>query len=319
MSDRDLSRFYDSLATLLTSGLTVDRGLDTMKAGKTQSTLWMMDGLQDHVGRGGSLWEGMKHHRKFFDDFQVNIVKAAEESGHLPETFQKLSKYYENRYQTKRRFLAGLLYPMVLLHALILLPPLRYLVVPTPDRSYWSIVLPPLLIGYGSVWGVYMLWTKFLRSGPLRERVDEFIVFLPVVGKLVRDIALARAFWSTSAMLAAGVEVVKAAKSGADSAGNTFVAQRLHGALYVLEGGRSFNDYFTVCGMLSADQLAVVTVGEEAGAMAESMDKLTRRMESDNRERFNKVMKSVGVFIYIVVVIMVVMTIISFYSSYFSF
>jgi type II secretory pathway component PulF len=317
MTYKDLSRFYSNLATLLESGLTIERGLATMKLGKKSSTLWMMDGIQHHISRGGTLWEGMTHYPKFFDNFQVMIIKGAEKSGMLVETFRKLSQYYETRHRAKRRFLASLIYPIILLHAVVLLPPLKYLVVESLSRSYWSIVLPPIMIAYAVVGIGFVFWNKRGRSGSLRQIVDKVTLCLPVIGKLVRDISLARAFWSLSAMLTAGVEAVSAAQNAANAAGNSVISQRLLGALYVLESGRSFKEYFVVSSMLTAEQLGTVIVGEESGALAESIERMVRQMEEANTHRFNMVMKGAAVLIYIIVAIIVAITVLSFYMAHF--
>ncbi len=319
MTNKDLSQFYNNLATLLDSGLTIERGLVTMKLGKKGPTLWMIDGIHHHVERGGTLWEGMTHYPKYFDDFQVMIIKGAEESGMLVETFKKLSQYYETRNRAKRQFLASLIYPVILLHAVVLLPPLKYLVVENLNRSYWSVVLPPILIAYGIVGIGCVFWNKFCRSGPLRQIVDNAVLRLPVVGKLVRDVSLARAFRSLAAMLTAGIEAVSAAQNAANAANNSVITQRLSDAIYVLEGGRSFKEYFAVSGMLTPGQMGTVAVGEESGALAQSMERMVRQMEESNTHRFHVVMKGVGFLIYLIVVAIVALTVLSFYIDYFKF
>lgn len=319
MNGRQLSRFYSSLATFLKSGLTVERGLDTMKEGKKGPLLWMMDGLQHHIGRGGSLWQGMSRYPKYFDEFQVMIVKGAEESGMTAPTFKKLGQYYESRYTAKRRFLAGLIYPIILLHAAVLLPPLKYLLVENLNRSYASVALPPLLGAYGIVGLTIILWKKHSRTGWLRRKIDGFVLDLPALGILVRDVSLARAFWSLSAMLTAGVDAVTAARNAAVAAGNTVIKRQLLDNLYILEIGRSFKEYYAATGMISSDQMGVVAVGEDSGALAESLEQLVQQMEETNALRFVMLMKSVGMLIYFIVAAIVAFTVISFYTSYFKF
>lgn len=318
MNTKELSRFYENVSTLLNSGLTIERGLETIKQGKKSSTLWMIDGLQDYICRGGKLWEAMSRYPKFFDDFQVIITRGAEESGMLVNTFKKLAKYYKTWHREKQRFLAGMIYPLILLHAVIMVPPLKYLVVQSLDRSYWSVILPPLLIAYGIAGVVYVFWQKFYRSGPLRQMVDEVSLCLPVIGKLVRDIALGRAFWSLATMLSAGIDAITAARNAANASGNSVVTRRLLGALYVLEGGRTFKEYFMVSEMITSMQLGIVAVGEESGAMPESMEKMARQMEESNTLRFNMIMKAAAFITYIIAAAIIALTVLSFYKGYFS-
>jgi len=58
MNNKDLSQFYYDLSVIANSGLTVEQGLSTIKQGKKGATLWMIDGIQHHISRGGTLWEG---------------------------------------------------------------------------------------------------------------------------------------------------------------------------------------------------------------------------------------------------------------------
>jgi len=319
MNSRQLSRFYEHLATLLNSGLTIEKGLDVVKEGKKGPFLWMLDGIRHHVMQGGTFWEGMSRYPKYFDDFQAMIVKGAEESGMMVDTARRLAKYYESRYRAKRRFMVSLIYPLLLLHAAILLPPLKYLVVESLGRSYVSVVLPPLAIGYGFVGLVYLFWHKLCRYGPLRHMSDEGSLCIPFIGGLVRDMSVTRAFWALSAMLTAGMEAVTAAKNAAAAAGNSVVSQRLEGALYVLEGGRSFKEYFAVSGILTNDQLTTVAVGEESGQLAESLARLVRQMEESNAHRFHMLMKIIGLAVYFIAAGIVAFTVLSFYIGYFNF
>ena len=109
MNQKELSRFYHDMALFAQSGLTLERGLDTMKKGKKGFIFLMMDGVQHHIAKGGTLWEGMSQYPTFFDGFQVNIINAAEESGQLVNTCKTLSRYFDVRHKEKRRLLASLI------------------------------------------------------------------------------------------------------------------------------------------------------------------------------------------------------------------
>jgi type II secretory pathway component PulF len=319
MNNKALARFYNDLAIFINSGLTIDRGLAAVKRSRSGAVLWMMDGLQFHIGQGGTLWEGMSHFPKFFDEFQVMIIKAAEESGQLVETCRGLSHYYAMRHKEKRRLLASLIYPVVLLHAVVLLPPLKYLVVTKLEQSYWSIVLPPLLIAYGLMGLGYSCWKTFCRSGRMREMIDEVLISLPVMGKLVRGMALARVLRALANLNNAGIEPVKAAGESIQTAGNATIAWRLNGALHILERGGTFADFFSFAGVLPALQLGMVAVGEETGTMVESLERMAIQMEEDNRRRLTTTVKTIGILAYVIAAVVIALTILRFYAGYFNF
>lgn len=317
MNDKDLSQFYHNLGLFAKSGLTLERGLDTMKKGKKGFIFLMIDGIQDCIAKGKALWEGMAQYPEFFNEFQVMVIKAAEESGELVKTCKGLSRYFDTRHKEKKRLLAGLIYPVILLHGVIMLPPLKYLVVKSLNKSYWSIVLPPLLIAYGLGGLIYFSWRHFLRSGWLREKVDHILIKLPVIGKLAEGMSLARVMRSLASLHNAGVEPVRAARQAALTAGNAAITWRLSGALTVLERGGTFADYFTFSGVLPSLQVGVVAVGEETGTLPESLEGMVLQMEEDNRRRLTTMIKTLGYVVYFIAATIVALTVISFYGGYF--
>ena len=317
MNNKDLSQFYYDLSVIANSGLTVEQGLSTIKQGKKGATLWMIDGIQHHISQGGTLWEGMSQYPKFFDDFQVMIIKGAEESGTLAETCKGLSRYFEMRHKEKKRLLAGLIYPVILLHAVVLLPPLKYLLVENLDQSYWSKALPPLLAAYGIVGILYFTWKKLCRTGKLREMVDEIILKLPLIGNLARGMALARVVRTLANLNNAGIEPVRAARTAAQTAGNAAVTRRLSGALPVLEQGGTFADYFSFSGVLPSSQLGIVSVGEQTGTLVESLERMVVQMEEINSQHLTAAIKTIGYVVYLIAAAVVALTILSFYAGYF--
>jgi type II secretory pathway component PulF len=315
---KELSRFYHDLSTMVRSGLAIERSLDLLKRGQKGPKLWLLDGLHDQVMRGGSFWEGMARYPGVFDELQVMSIRAAEESGSMEETCKGLARYYEMRYKEKRRLLASLIYPVVLLHGVVLLPPLKYLVLDNQERSYWSMTLPVLLAVYGIV-GLVSLFMKTIgKKGPVREKIDEFILSLPLVGKLVKSMALARVFRALSGLHNAGVVPVKAARQAIQTAGNSAVKRQLNGALEVLEHGGSFTDFFSFSGLLPAVHLGAVAVGEETGTLTESLNLMVVQMEEANNQRLEASVKALGYIAYLAAAAFVAYTVVSFYSGYFN-
>lgn len=319
MTYKELSRFYQDIAVFVKSGLTIINGLDTLKKGKRRWLYWMLDNLRFYIEKGGTLWEGMRQFPDYFDEFQVMSVRAGEESGKLTDTCRGLSSYYETRHKERQRLIAGLIYPVILLHGVVLLPPLKYLVLSNLDRSYWSIVLPPLMIAYLVMGLGYWGWNTIFKTGPVREVIEELILKLPLVGKLARGMALARVLRALSSLTDAGIESVKAARQAIGTAGNSSITRELAGALPVLEQGGTFTDFFSFSGVLSSLQHGMVAVGEQTGTMPDSLEKLVTQMEEDNRRWLTTTVKTAGTIAYIIAAIVVAMTIFSFYTGYFKF
>ncbi len=129
---------------------------------------------------------------------------------------------------------------------------------------------------------------------------------------------MSRVFWTLGNQLDSGMGVLVSAENAASTATNKAVLDRLTDSLYVLEGGRTFKEYFSVSGLLPIEYIGVVAVGEEAGALADSLEKLGKQMEEENNRRFTTLVKGAGYFAYLVAAAIAVMTVLSFYAGYFS-
>lgn len=303
---------------MVRSGLTVERALDLMKRDKQGPRLWFLDGLHGHILKGGSLWEGMARRPDLFDELQIMSIKAAETSGTMVETCKELSSYYRIRHKEKQKLLTSLIYPVVILHGVVLLPPLKYLILDNLGRSYWSITLPVLLTAYGLVGLLYLLWKTVARDGPVREKIDELILSLPLLGKVARGLSMARVFRALAGLHNAGLGPVQAARQAIGTAGNHAVKWRLNGAMEVLEHGGTFTDFFSFSGLLPHTELGMVRVAEETGTLSESLNHMVRRMEEANNHRLQASIKAIGYIAYLAAAAFVAYTVVSFYANYFT-
>jgi len=318
MTYKELAQFYNDIAYLWKSGIPPSRGFETMKQDKKGARFRLVDTLQYRVGRGEALADAMARFPRVFDDFQVTIIRGAEESGKMVDTCFGMARYYEMCHREKKRLTGSLVYPLILVHAAVLLPNLKYLLVPGLNKSYGAVVLPPLLIAYGLVGIGYLSWKKFFRSGRPRELLDRFFLRLPMIGKLLHGFSIARIFRILANLLNAGIETVQAARKAARTAGNRAVARELAGALHVLERGGTFSDYFSYSGVLNPDQWGVVAVGEESGTLVESLEQMVRHLDEENSRRFSAAIKTFAYLTYFVAMAVVAFTVISFYVSHFN-
>ena len=172
-------RFYDQLATMIDAGLAIDRALGTLaesgdRFGDAASN------MRTKVTGGRSLSDGMRP-EALFSPFEVHAVEAGERAGRLPEVLRRLSRHFEERGRARDRIGYGLLYPFVVLHGAILLPPL-FLLFRDGLAAYAAAVVPILLAIYGGVAGVWWLYRVVASTETGKLRLDRFVLSLPVVG-----------------------------------------------------------------------------------------------------------------------------------------
>jgi general secretion pathway protein F len=311
LSLKRLALFYQNLATMINSGIPMAQALNTMKQGKRGTYYWLLEYLEQKVSQGIPLWQAMAAKPKVFDPFQTMMVKGGEISGTQVRGFQRLAHFFATRNKQRRRLMISLIYPLFLLHAVVLLPPIKYLVLVNLPGSYWDHVLPPLLAGYGLILAAFFIW-KFSQQQPKIKRImDKLMLSLPLIGRLIRDIQAVRFCWILANMLDAGIDMVTAARQGVTTLQNVILKQRMETNLLLLDQGRSVQEYLVACGFYPRDLLAATAVAEEAGDLAASLQRVAGQMDESITQRVNLLLKTVTILAYISAVLIIAWTIIS--------
>lgn len=318
MNYKERSQFYFDLSVMLKSGIPISRALDLSRQKMKAHNRDVVDRVRHLVHQGGLFWEAMAQFPASFDPFQVNFIRAAETAGTMVESCQKLSRYFEMRRKEKRRFLVGLVYPSFLVHALILLPPIKYLFFSKLGVNYWGLVLPRLLIVYAAVGIPVFLWQRMEAGHQARKRLDRFKLSLPIVGTLVKNFAVSRVLWILSNMLESGIDAVTAVRSAAAGAGNSVIERRMLSHTYLIEEGRSLTEFFTATNLLDPDPLSMIAIGEESGSIPQTLMQSVMRLEESNTTRYRALLKILVVGVYLTVALFIAITIISFYAGMFN-
>jgi type II secretory pathway component PulF len=318
MNYKERSRFYFDLAVMLKSGVPISRALDLARQKMKPRNQDIIDRVRHLVHQGSSFWEAMSQFPSSFDAFQVNFIRAAETSGTLVESCQKLARYFEMRRKEKRRMLVGLIYPAFLIHAVILLPPIKYLFFSKLGVNYWGLVMPRLLMVYAAVGIPVLLWQRLESGHGARKKLDRFKLSLPVVGKLVKNFAVARVLWILSNMLESGIDAVTAVRSAADGAGNAVITKRMLSEIHLVESGRSLTEFFTATNLLDPDPLSMIAIGEESGSIPLTLMQSVMRLEESNTSRFRTLLKILVFGVYLTAALIIAITIVTFYAGMFN-
>jgi general secretion pathway protein F len=244
------------LAGLVAAGLPLERALaaltDEAEDDKQRN---LMADLRSEVNGGAPFAQALARHRKEFADIYTAVIAAGEQSGQLGTVLERLADDLETREALKNKLIAASLYPaIVTLVAIVIvvflvayvvpqvagvfagskraLPFLTVVMLNLSDwvRSYGWLMLGALALGAGAL-------TMARRNEGLRLRMDAAWLGLPLVGKLARGYNAAR-FAGTLAMLAsAGVPILRALQTAAETLGNQAMrADALDALVLVREG-----------------------------------------------------------------------------------
>ncbi len=309
-ADQARGHFYNNLATTLDAGLPADQALTLVESGPGGLAAAVRR-LVEAVRRGRSLAEGMARHGSFWSRFEVDSMAAGERAGRLPETLRRLAAYFETRGRTRDRIGFGMIYPVILLHAAILLPPLYLLLLEGPG-AYAVRVGPILLIVYGVAAALGWLW----RTATGGARLERRLLALPLVGRIVHELALADYAYVFGVLLATGTPLVDALRSAAGSS-------RL--ALVRAAGGRAaaaVSEGATVCDALGREPgvfprplVEAIRVGEVSGTLDDALARIERTSRGSAEQGLERLTVILPIAAYIVAAIIVAWVVIRFMSS----
>lgn len=221
--------FARYFALMLRAGLDVKRSIGALTdQTRSKPMRTALQAVYQSVERGQTVAESLEVHPHIFSPLFVSFVRVGESTGKLQESLQILAKQLDKEYQLKRAVRGGLLYPIVILVALItvgvammifVIPKLvevfegfdvelplttRVLIATSAFfQSYWYIVI---VLAIGAFVGSWFL----LRVQAVKGTVLQGLLYSPIIGGIMQKVNLARFSRNLSSLLSSGVSFVEA-------------------------------------------------------------------------------------------------------------
>ena len=288
-----LLSFTQNLASLLHSGVALDRSLDIMlRVNPDPQMQQLIAPIQEGVRRGTSLSRVMGERPELFSGFYISMVQASEVSGNLPEGLGDLAYYLERSKSLQDRLFSALIYPVILLGVSVssLLIILVY-VIPQFRQLFddMGAALPmstQIVIGVAEglrTFGPWLLLAlilgiavlrQVLRLPEYRRKWDRMQLRLPLFGPLRQRIEMARFARSLGALLKGGVALLQALSIARQTLGNQLLVQQVELASEGLKQGRQLAPPLLASGLFPALAMQMIQVGEETGHLDEMLLKV---------------------------------------------
>jgi type IV pilus assembly protein PilC len=296
---KQLSVFTRQLATLINAGLPLVKSLYTLTD--------QLDGyLKEVVGRitaqveaGDKFSTALARYPRIFPNVFVNMVRAAELGGMMDEVLKKLAIFLEKEERLKSRVRSALIYPAFVLGiAVIILALLMVFVVPTFSNMFEDLggdlpVPTQLLIGtsfavrYSWHWiilgmGALVFAYRFLVRLPAnRFFVDKVKLHLPVFGKLLEQMAVARFSRTLGTLLKSGVPILGALEAVKDTVGNEVLARATMSVHDSIKEGENISAQMEASGAFPPLVVRMVSVGEESGELDNMLIQIANDYEEE--------------------------------------
>ena len=300
---KQLCTVFSQLADLLHSGVPLLRSLEIIERQSTTPALThVLQDVRAQISDGTSLSDAMAKHPKAFNELTVSMVRAGQEGGFLEDVLARIAEFTEHQEELRAKVMGALAYPIFLsiVGTLIVLGLVIFLV-PRFETMFGNkqAELPFLTVGllnishflqHNGLWlaiaigiGVYF-YRKWLATDAGRRRMDAFMLKVPVVGAIIRSLAISRFCRILGTMLKNGIPLLTALRIAKDSTGNKILADSIDKAAEHVTGGKSLAGPLASSKQFPRDVIEMISVGEESNTLekvlvnvAESTERRTTR------------------------------------------
>jgi type IV pilus assembly protein PilC len=297
---KDIAIFFRQFSVMIDAGLPLVQCLEILAANQeSQSFQKTLNGVRTTVEGGATLANAMRQYPLVFDDLTTNMIEAGETGGILDVILQRLATYVEKAVRLRSAVKSALIYPVAVVGiATLIVGALLKWVVPIFSNLFagLGVALPlPTRITMGlsafvqSFWWVFIAGTvglvfgiKQIRKHPRgRYYFDRFLLNMPVIGTLLRKIAVGRFTRTLGTLITSGVPILEGLAITAKTSGNAVLEEALMKVRKAIEEGRTIVDPLRECGVFPNMVTQMIGVGEATGAMDNMLQKIADFYEEE--------------------------------------
>lgn len=304
VSGSDRIMFAKNLGVMISAGLPITRALEILsRQTNNKAFSRTIISLMNDTKKGDSLSDAMKKFPKTFSKLFVAMVKTGEESGKLSESLQLAGLQIEKDYTLMKRVKGAMMYPSIILVAMILIGVFMFIyVVPTlvstfkelnmdlPFSTKVIIFISDSITKHTVFFILFLLaavvlaiW--FLRTEKGKILIGNIFLKVPLVSPIVKKINSARTSRTLASLISSGVNVVDALSITRDVLQNKKYKEILSLAMSDVQKGIPVSNSFKNAGKLYPILLGeMIAVGEETGKISEMLERLAVFYEEEVAE-----------------------------------
>lgn len=291
ISPKDVALFTNELATLLESGLPLDKSLSVLieLAEDKEQLAKLITKVLEKVKEGSSLADALEKQTGVFSKFYLNMLRAGEAGGNLSEVLSRLSDYLERSRELKDTVSTALIYPAILLvMSLASLFVMLIFVVPQFTEMFASagkeLPIPTQIVVGIAEWlqkywwlllGAVFLATSYIRfmmADPVRKKtLDGMLLKMPLFGTVLLNKETANVSRTLGTLLGNGVSILSAMAIVRETVDNLVLAETLQDTEEQLKQGKHMSDALMSKEIYPKMALQMIKMGEETGRLEEML------------------------------------------------
>ena len=301
VKSKELAIFTRQFSVMIDAGLPLVQCLEILANQQENKTFQkILTGVRASVEGGSTLSAAMKQYEKVFDPLYYNMVEAGETGGILDTILQRLAAYIEKNVKLQRAVKSAMIYPSAVIGiAALVITLLLWKVVPVFITLFQGLgaelPLPTRAVialsqFVGSIYG-FMILVVVIGTGVAlklwygtpngRMILDQILLKLPLIGMLLRKIAVARFTRTLGTLISSGVPILEGLDITARTSGNAVIEKAIMQTRKAVEAGRSLVDPLKDTEVFPGMVTQMIGVGEQTGAMDAMLQKIADFYEDE--------------------------------------
>jgi type IV pilus assembly protein PilC len=292
--------FTRQFSVMLDAGLPLVQCLEILGEQEEHRTFQaIINQVRSDVESGSTLADAMRKHPKAFDNLYTNMVAAGEAGGILDIILQRLSVYIEKIVRLNNQVKSALIYPtsVILIAAMVVFVILKW-VIPVFGQLFAGLggempLLTRMVIGASNFVGSYFPFilaiivfgsvalNRWHKTPHGRRVIDGALLRIPVIGMLLRKIAVARFCRTLSTLTSSGVPILDGLEITAKTAGNAVIEDAIMAVRKSVEEGKSISEPLAQTKVFPIMVVQMINVGEQTGALDQMLGKIADFYEEE--------------------------------------
>ena len=303
-SSSDVAVMTRQLATLVRAGVPLLESIEALTDQvENEQLVRVLRTVRESLNEGTSFAKSLEQHPKVFPALYINMVAAGEASGTIEAVLERLAAFMEGQTRLRGKVTGALAYPVLMAGVgTIIVSVMMIGVVPKvtsvfdnlgqtlPWYTRLLIFVSDALAGYwwlllGLIVGGIVMFRRWKRTPKGRLRWDTFRLKMPIFGRLILLVAVARFSRTLSTLLASGVQLLQAMEIGRHVLENARLQEVVADAIGSIRGGQSIAEPLRKSGAFPPMVTHMIAIGEKSGQLESMLENVSRAYETDVETR----------------------------------
>jgi type IV pilus assembly protein PilC len=293
VTTKDIVVFTRQFATMIDAGLPLVQCLDILSKQQDNKTFKAnLTQVKEDVESGSTFADALKKHPNAFDALYVNLVAAGEIGGILDTILNRLAAYIEKAMKLRKQVKSAMTYPATIVGiAVIVIAVILVFVIPQFQAMFESfgqkLPLPTrivialsdfiqnyIFLIFGGCFGVVWILKRIYKTPKGQLHMDALFLKLPVVGILIRKVAVAKFTRTLGTMVSSGVPILDGLDIVAKTSGNKIVENAIYKVAQSISEGKTIAEPLEQSGVFPAMVCQMIAIGEQSGSIDTMLNKI---------------------------------------------